>query len=744
MGMDLRERLEEETRKAEEKQPVIDRDKNRLALHLMPPVGWINDPNGLCQFNGVYHVFYQYSPIDPNGSFKAWGHYVSKDQLHWEQLPVALYPDKDFDRDGVYSGSALIEDGGMYLFYTGNVTQLVENDPDQTYSGREANTVLVTSRDGINFSKKKLLMTNADYPSEYTCHIRDPKVWKSGDKYYMVQGGRKKLHPEGTGAINSEKSDYGTVLIFESDNLVDWHFLKDVTTKERFGYMWECPDYFKVDNQPVLSVSPQGLEHEEYRYQNVYQSGYFLLDEELISDKELTKDNIIDEDMRTDRVETNKLTPDTDKFYEWDYGFDFYAPQTYCDERGRRIIIGWAGIGDADYDNAPTVEAGWQHALTLPREISLSHGKLCQNPLEELKELRKSKVEFDNSYSAVDRVFELELDKISAGSMVRIACGQENFTVRYEDKVLSFTITEAAGRGRKIRKIKIDALRNMRLIVDNSLVEIYMNDGEYVLTSKFYFAKNERKIETEGIGRAVLWYLKGLEIVEKSISPKGGLQMPDYTLYAITDRKWLTPGETLADAVEKAIKGGATIIQLREKTLTGEALEAEAINVQKVCRKYNVPFIINDDVELAKRIDADGVHVGQDDMELSEARAILGEDKIIGVTAKTIELARKAMEGGASYLGSGAVFGSTTKTDARPMTLDMFQSICESVNIPVVAIGGIDEANIDKLRGRKMSGFAVVSAIFAKDDIKAAAEQLSGLAHDLLRTDATTNITTDL
>ena len=121
--------------------------------------------------------------------------------------------------------------------------------------------------------------------------------------------------------------------------------------------------------------------------------------------------------------------------------------------------------------------------------------------------------------------------------------------------------------------------------------------------------------------------------------------MPDYTLYAITDRQWLTPGETLANAVEKAIQGGATIIQLREKTLTGQALEAEAISVQKVCRKYNVPFIINDDVELAKRIDADGVHVGQDDMELSEARAILGDDKIIGVTAKTIELARKAMEG---------------------------------------------------------------------------------------------------
>ncbi len=208
--------------------------------------------------------------------------------------------------------------------------------------------------------------------------------------------------------------------------------------------------------------------------------------------------------------------------------------------------------------------------------------------------------------------------------------------------------------------------------------------------------------------------------------------MPNYTLYAITDTKWLHPGEPLSATVEKAIQGGATIIQLREKTLTGEALEAEAISVQKVCQKYNIPFIINDDVILAKKIDADGVHIGQDDMGLLEARAILGKDKIIGVTAKTIELARKAMDEGASYLGSGAVFGSTTKTDAKPMTLDMFQSICESVDIPVVAIGGIDETNIEKLRGRKMSGFAVVSAIFAKDDITAAAKHLAELAHDIL------------
>ena len=208
--------------------------------------------------------------------------------------------------------------------------------------------------------------------------------------------------------------------------------------------------------------------------------------------------------------------------------------------------------------------------------------------------------------------------------------------------------------------------------------------------------------------------------------------MIDYSVYAITDRSWLKPGEKLAEAVEKAILGGATIVQLREKKLTGDELEELALSVQKVCKKYNIPFIINDDVVLAKKINADGVHIGQSDMELIEAKRILGENKIIGVTAKTVELARKAMEGGASYLGSGAVFGCSTKTDAMPMTLDKFQTICESVDIPVVAIGGIDEHNIEKLRGRKMSGFAVVSAIFAKDDITAGTKHLADLAHNIL------------
>lgn len=201
------------------------------------------------------------------------------------------------------------------------------------------------------------------------------------------------------------------------------------------------------------------------------------------------------------------------------------------------------------------------------------------------------------------------------------------------------------------------------------------------------------------------------------------LERKQLRLYAITDESWLN-GKSLANQVELAIQGGATIVQLREKKKDREALKQTAIEVFEVCKKYDIPFIVNDDVKLAKEIDADGVHVGQNDTSVKRAREILGDKKIIGATAKTIEQAQVAMEQGADYLGSGAVFGSSTKTDALPMTTKMLTDICKSVNIPVVAIGGIDATNISKLEDTPIAGVAVVSGIFAEEDVRVAAEKL--------------------
>lgn len=197
-------------------------------------------------------------------------------------------------------------------------------------------------------------------------------------------------------------------------------------------------------------------------------------------------------------------------------------------------------------------------------------------------------------------------------------------------------------------------------------------------------------------------------------------------IYAVTDRAW-TGKMSLYDQVEAALKGGATMVQMREKGLTDENVQdylEEARRLRRLTERYNVPFLIDDHVKLALLCGADGVHVGQSDMEAGRAREILGPDKILGVTAKTVEQALKAQDQGADYLGSGAVFGTSTKSDALPMTKERLGEICRSVSIPVVAIGGICLENIEKLQGSQVSGAAIVSGIFGARDIEATTRQL--------------------
>lgn len=202
-------------------------------------------------------------------------------------------------------------------------------------------------------------------------------------------------------------------------------------------------------------------------------------------------------------------------------------------------------------------------------------------------------------------------------------------------------------------------------------------------------------------------------------------------LYAVTDRHWLN-GQTLYEQVEEALKGGATFIQLREKDLTEEEFLEEAKKIQQLCKKYRVPFIINDNVKLAKEIDADGVHVGQSDMEALDVRAQLGEDKIIGVSARTVEQALLAEKHGADYLGVGAVFQTGTKTDAREVEHSVLKEICTKVDIPVVAIGGITQDNVKELSGSGINGVAVISAIFAQKDIETATAKLKSCVEQIV------------
>ena len=197
----------------------------------------------------------------------------------------------------------------------------------------------------------------------------------------------------------------------------------------------------------------------------------------------------------------------------------------------------------------------------------------------------------------------------------------------------------------------------------------------------------------------------------------------DLLLYAVTDRSWLN-GETLYAQVEKALKGGVTFVQLREKALDEQAFLEEAKEIQKLCAQYHVPFVINDNVEIAAQIGEDGVHVGQSDMEAGDVREKLGPDRIIGVSAQTVEQAVRAQERGADYLGVGAVFQTGSKADAVEVSHETVRAITEAVDIPVIAIGGITKDNVSELSGTGICGIAVISAIFAQEDIEGAARVL--------------------
>lgn len=446
-------------------------DPWRLSYHVMPPVGWLNDPNGLCQLGGVYHLFFQYSPSNPCGALKYWGHYVSTDLISWEYTGIALYPDMPYDCHGVYSGSALVENDKAYLYYTGNVK--LSGDYDYIYNGREGNTALaVMDKDGT-ISEKTLILKNSDYPEHLSCHVRDPKVWKENGRYYMVLGART-------------LEDKGCVLVYGSDDKYSWAFENILEKEKPFGYMWECPDMFVLDGARILGFSPQGVDQEGINYANIYQSGYCVLEGDFTGACELKP------------------------FFEYDRGFDFYAPQTFEDVSGRRILIGWMGMADCDYTN-PTVAHGWQHCMTVPRELRFKDGRIYQTPVQELEKLRQSGQTVNVKKALTIKVnpaSELYMDfgkvteickeagtdadvKPSCEAMKMVIDGslilsynssEQSFTMAFEDDPNGGNI----GYGRTSRKVSLERLDNMRILLDTSAIEVYLNDGLEVFSSRMY------------------------------------------------------------------------------------------------------------------------------------------------------------------------------------------------------------------------------------------------------------------
>ena len=235
-------------------------NRYRLGYHIMAPANWINDPNGLVQYKGEYHVFYQHHPYDENWGPMHWGHVKSKDLVHWEHLPIALAPGDACDTNGCFSGSAVDNDGELTLIYTGH--HYVDKEKDLFYQNQN----LAVSTDGLTFHKIAENPVIPKPPTDSSHHFRDPKVWKHKDSWYMVVG-------------NSTKENVGRVILYRSPDLRKWSYIGVLAQgNEKLGFMWECPDFFELDGKYVLMISPQGIKKDGDLYNNLFQTGYLIGD----------------------------------------------------------------------------------------------------------------------------------------------------------------------------------------------------------------------------------------------------------------------------------------------------------------------------------------------------------------------------------------------------------------------------------------------------------------------------------
>mgnify|MGYP006279027011 CR=1 FL=1 len=485
--------------KIAEKQDVVEKDYYRLDYHIMPPAGLLNDPNGFIQFDGDYHLFYQFYPFDTTHGAKFWAHLKSQDLVNWQELPLALAPANSYETHGCYSGSAVNNDGTLTLIYTGNVKDEAGN--------RETYQCLAVTEDGTNFKKLGPVIENQ--PQGYTRHFRDPKVWQKDGQWYLVVG---------TQTVDEE----GRVLLFTAPDLKDWQLVGEVAgsnvgSLDDFGYMWECPDLFELDGKEVLIASPQGVEAEGDFYNNIYQNGYL----------------VGSLDYQTGQLEH-------DGFRELDQGFDFYASQTTLDEQGRRILVAWMGLPDQE-DNYVERDNDWVHTLTLPRVLKLdADDNLMQQPIPELKKLREREVvhrniDIENEVIELDGihgdVYELIaefnlLDAAECGIKLRCAAdGTEETIITYDQSTnkLSFDRSNSGQGENGIRRCKIDNPNKLKLhfFVDTSSIELFVNDGAKVFTTRIYPQQSSQKIKffADG-GRVELEKLQQWEL--KNSNSSGG------------------------------------------------------------------------------------------------------------------------------------------------------------------------------------------------------------------------------
>jgi beta-fructofuranosidase len=425
------------------------RDYYRLSYHVMPEAGWMNDPNGLIVYNGKYHVFYQTYPYAPGWGPMHWGHVTSGDLIHWEYLPFALAPDQLYEK-GCYSGSAVDNNGELTLIYTAH---------DDARSPKEAQCIAF-SADGVKFRKYEKNPVIPGPPEGFGEDFRDPKVFRRGDLWYLIAG--------------CTKDRQGGILLYSSKDLRDWECLGLVCKSNgKQGEMWECPDLFELDNTWTLMVSPMNMKNSK----TIFITGSMDFGTAAFTQKQ---------------------------WQDVDYGFEFYSPRTFQDDRGRRILIGWMDMWMGEY---PTQKNGWSGALTFPRELFMKDGKIWQRPVEELQYLRKKELfngklslregKKDNLPGIKGDCMEISFtipETENSGILTLYLRSSENWKERtmlsYNFNSRVFTIDKRqSGSGRPsqvtiphrgIEKIPV------HILIDKSSVEIFLGGGKYAVTHRIY------------------------------------------------------------------------------------------------------------------------------------------------------------------------------------------------------------------------------------------------------------------
>ena len=442
--------------------------EDRPAFHLSPRVGWMNDPNGFSFYNGQYHMFYQYHPYDSHWGPMHWGHAVSSDLLHWEYLPAALAPDMPYDYGGCFSGTALtLPDGRHALMYTGVADKITRHGGRQ-----QVQTQNLAFGDGLNYAKfpGNPVITAEDLPAGASDeHFRDPKLWQEPDgRYRCVIASR-------------DNEGGGQVLLYESEDLVSWRLIrKAAENHNRLGLMWECPDLFRLDGQDVLLVSAQDMLPQGFEYHNG--DGVFCLI------------GTFDPESGEFREQANQAV---------DYGIDFYAPQTILTPDGRRVMVGW--LMNWDTCNQHYRSYPWFGQMSLPRELFFRDGVLCQRPIRELEQLRADRVCYENveirgekvSLPGVDgRQLDLELEVFPLDGLyqrfsVWFAQDEQFHTgvsFRPHESVLKIDRKFSGSRRAIIHQRRAEVRHDrgrlkLRLILDRYSAEVFVNDGEKVLSS---------------------------------------------------------------------------------------------------------------------------------------------------------------------------------------------------------------------------------------------------------------------